>query len=235
MNVVISQRHGEDKHGEPVDSLESTYVSYFETFGMTLFPVSSATTRLPAFLETVRPVGIILSGGGDVPPATYSGPAFNQAINDDRVSLESQLLQFALENKVPVLGVCRGMQFLNVFFSGQLTQDISKLSVSNSYVPPPTEHTIEIIDDRLRVLLNNQMELVTNSFHNQGVSEKDLGTGVGIFASHKDLGLAEGIFHHNYPIAGIQWHPERKRHHDKLDQMLVESFLKRKLFWEVNH
>ncbi|OQY98974.1 MAG: hypothetical protein B6D35_10630 [Candidatus Brocadia sp. UTAMX2] len=234
MNIIITQRHSLNKYGDQIDSLENSYVRYFEALGLNLFLLSNVTKKLERFLESIVPSGIILSGGGDVSPALYCGRVGDEAMSDERDMIESELLEMAVTKRIPVLGICRGMQFINVFFKGGLVRDIVKISGEENHEPPCT-HKIAITDERLKALMGDENEITTNSYHRQGILQEGLGKGIRAFAVHNRLELIEGICHEEYPIAGVQWHPERPRSSYQLDKILVESFIHKKLFWEIKN
>lgn len=234
MNIIITQRHSLNKYGDQIDSLENRYVRYFEAFDLNLFLLSNATKNLERFIEIIAPVGIILSGGGDVSPVLYCGQVEDESLSDDRDIIESKLLKIALKKRTPVLGICRGMQFINVFFRGALVRDITKINGGGNHEPPCT-HTINITEERLKALMGDEGEIMTNSYHKQGILPGGLGAGIRAFAVHNRLELIEGIYHEAHPIAGIQWHPERPLSSYRLDKILVESFIHKKLFWEIKN
>lgn len=134
----------------------------------------------------------------------------------------------AIEKSLPILGICRGMQFINVFFGGSLIQDIrSKLGRTVNHRHP---HLNKIVDVTLGQLLG-ATELVVNSFHNQGIMTHSLAPPLKVFAVSKGDGLIEGFLHPTYPILGVQWHPERPGSSTELDFRLIQSFLQG-VFWK---
>lgn len=217
MNILITQRHELNKHGDWIDSLENRYIAFFESCGMNLVLVPNTSKNIEGLLNTFNPSGIILSGGGDVDLA------------EDRDKCEAQLVDFAVNKNIPVLGICRGMQFINVYFGGALT-NINEIDPGGTH-NGVREHPIQIVHQDVRDLLEGIRELNTNSYHEQGVLKEGLGRGIGVFAVFDELGLVEGLYHENYPIAGVQWHPERKSSAGALDKVLINSFLDRTLFW----
>ncbi|KKM40528.1 hypothetical protein LCGC14_1563790 [marine sediment metagenome] len=234
MNVIITQRHSLNKHGDWIDSLENSYIIYFETFGVNLLPVSNTTINLEQLSRSVEIAGIILTGGGDVDPDLYGKNAGSElSISKQRDKLESSLLKLSISQKIPLLGICRGMQFINVFFNGSINQQINKMDTKNTHIVPSI-HNVEITDNKIMNILGKKT-FFTNSYHNQGIFEGGLGDDLMIFAMNKDLGLIEGIYHKNFPIAGIQWHPERPGSYNKIDEILVEAFINQKLYWELNY
>jgi len=141
---------------------------------------------------------------------------------------EKCLLDYAVKNKIPVLGICRGMQFINVYFGGKLIQNISK-EIKSSFKHVAKDHLIELLDKRLHSGKRNQVKV--NSYHNQGVDNITLSSKLNCFAKSTD-GVIEGIFHPNLPIVGIEWHPERNSPDKEFNYKLIKAFLKEDLFWK---
>ncbi|NDJ74679.1 MAG: hypothetical protein GYB65_00350, partial [Chloroflexi bacterium] len=111
------------------DYMWHDYIPYLQKFGLTPVLVPSAIADPCAYVEQLGVTGLILTGGGDIDPARYGQdphPA-TARISPQRDSIEAQLLQHALDCDWPVYGICRGMQFINVFFGGTLVQDIPTL------------------------------------------------------------------------------------------------------------
>ena len=75
MFVLISQRHTKNNHGDWIDSLENSYVTYFNKFGIKLIPVPNVGQSIEYWIETIKPSGLILSGGNDVDPELYGMPS----------------------------------------------------------------------------------------------------------------------------------------------------------------
>lgn len=230
MNILITQRHTMNRHGDMTDSLEDNYVVYFERFGLNLFPVPNVSGRLDNLISVIKPSGIVLTGGGDVDPDLYGGQKNDMAaVSKERDMCESMLLEIAIKNDIPVLGICRGMQFINVFFDGKLVGDIKEIDTRGGH-GVPCKHNVRIIDDAFSKMLG-QNKFQVNSYHNQGILPEGLGKDLKAFAIYEDIGLIEAFHHIRYPIAGLQWHPERPGSSDILDSILVNGFVNRKLFW----
>ena len=231
MNILITQRHVQNKYGDWIDCLENNYIVYLEQFGLNLFPVPNVTGRLDEIISAVNPSGIVLTGGGDVDPGLYGGQTCDVgAIATERDRCESKLLKIAVGKTIPVLGICRGMQFINVFFGGKLVAAIKDIDTSGGQ-GVSSKHNVRITDDVFSKELGKD-EFQVNSYHNQGILRDGLGKDLDAFAVYEELDLIEAFRHIRYPIAGIQWHPERPDSSEQLNKMLVESFFKRRLFWE---
>ena len=130
--------------------------------------------------------GLILSGGDN--------------IGDDEVRdvTENMILNYAISNNLPLIGICRGMQVINTFFGGK----VQTLDNSNHV---DKDHMINITNHSL---FQNQ-KLQVNSFHHNIITSSDLGKNLSTFAISQNDNTIEGLIHDNLPIFGVMWHPER--------------------------
>ena len=219
MLVAISQRNDENKYGDKFDNLENSYIQYLQSFGIEAIPVPNLIKDVSKYLQKMPIGGIILSGGNDIDPVSFGlekEEGLSLALERDRV--EKGMLEHALENSLPVLGICRGMQFLNVYFGGKL---------SRVEHPPRVIHEISI--QVYQETFGEKVEV--NSYHGWGIKEDDISSKLKVLAVSED-GVVEGIYHPSLPIAGIQWHPERDSPDDAFNAKIINAFLNRNLFWE---
>jgi len=185
-----------------------------------LFPQS----EIPPFLD-----GIILSGGGDIDPLFFGEePLFQSGeISPLRDAFELSLCEKAMKQQLPILGICRGMQIINIALGGTIFQDISVQTNSNlkHSQQAPREyatHSIFIEKNSLLFSLWEKEKTTINSFHHQAVDR--LGKGLMSTAKSQD-GLTEAIEHRESPfVLGVQWHPEAMRTEEQ--KKLFTAFLK---------
>ena len=175
--------------------------------------------------------GLVLQGGTDIAPANYGEHPINSEkwpgdIQRDRYELE--LLYLAMEMNLPVLGICRGAQLLNVYHGGTLFQDLS------SQINSPTSHRDSVSYDLNMheiMLLNppfntTMKQAVVNSIHHQGI--KVLAPDLEGFAFSKEDGLTEAFYSKkNSRVLGVQWHPEFQNEAglSDLDRLIMRLFL----------
>lgn len=166
--------------------------------------------------------GFIFQGGLDINPESYGETPENYKYEGDpqRDIYELKIMDYAFKNKKPVLGICRGMQLLNVFCGGTLYQDIEthrkEKSIPHVINDLYDEHTheIEFAKNSLFEKIHGvQKCMFVNSVHHQGI--KKLGDGLQIEALCREDGLVEGVLYKkntedpmNGKALGIQWHPE---------------------------
>ncbi|WP_311487451.1 gamma-glutamyl-gamma-aminobutyrate hydrolase family protein [uncultured Helcococcus sp.] len=157
--------------------------------------------------------GLILSGGHDVDPRNYEenpNPKLGQVL-PERDSFDLKLLKKAKEKNIPILGICRGFQLINVSYGGSLWQDLSYsdkeyIKHNQVYGPDVTTHTIKVEEDTKLHKIVNKDTLSVNSFHHQII--KDLGQGLKLSAQAPD-GVVEAFEDPNYRfLLGVQFHPE---------------------------
>ena len=228
MLVAISQRQQYNQNGMPIDVLEHSYVEYCKSLGMVLLPFPNIASQVQDYFDNFPIEGIILTGGEDIDPKMYGKNIEWPNISPLRDQTEKKILEMAIAQKIPVLGICRGMQFINVFFGGKLVKNIKEEITSEH--PPGKDHNVIITDERIISNLGNK-EIIVNSYHNQAVVTRNLSPHLQAFAT-AEPGIIEGLFHPTLPIAGIQWHPERKSPDEEINRMLMEALVKKELFWK---
>lgn len=149
--------------------------------------------------------GLLLPGGGDISPVFYhrkNRGSNNICISEDIV----QLLMFHrfMEQQKPILGICKGMQVINVALGGTLIQALPTVN-SHAWHNGDRYHPTTISSNSILSSLYGTY-MVTGSSHHQAVST--LGNGLKP-VQHAHDGVIEGIEHESLPILGLQWHPER--------------------------
>ena len=145
---------------------------------------------------------LLLPGGGDLEPWRYGqANTASHSLDPAQDALEWKLLEHFVSRKLPVLGVCRGMQTINVFFGGDLIQDWPGHSAVNGR---DRLHAVTAAPSVLRTLYGERC--VVNSSHHQIVG--GLGDGLET-VQWADDGAVEALRHRILPVWGVQWHPER--------------------------
>jgi putative glutamine amidotransferase len=164
--------------------------------------------------------GLLIPGGADLDPSYYHEEMLPQVkpVSRQRSDFEMSLLNEILKLRKPVLGICYGMQLLNVFFGGTLYQDIeSQLEVEINH--KKDYHIIVITENRFF----DKGKFSVNSTHHQAVKEP--GNNLSPFAYSPD-NLIEAFYLKEYDfLVGVQWHPERLLE-EALSLSLFDNFVK---------
>jgi putative glutamine amidotransferase len=158
--------------------------------------------------------GLLLSGGGDVDPTRYgqSPSAEIGGVDSDRDDWEVALVRQAFEVELPILGVCRGAQVLNVACGGTLLQHLPAHSSLPHLVleREAVAHVVRIEPSTQLFAIEGAAQIGTNSVHHQAVEA--IGQGLRATAWAED-GTVEAIEHLTSPAIGVQWHPENLLDH----------------------
>jgi putative glutamine amidotransferase len=170
-----------------------------------LIPCLNDRVYLEAYLDMVG--ALIIIGGNDYPPELYGQePHPNiELCHSRRVESDYLLLEIALEKKIPILGICAGMQLLNIYFGGKLIQYIDERDAHEG----EKYHTVHILGGHWLRQIFDKKDILVNSNHHQSIDPKYLGKGLAVVAKTDD-GMIEAV-EYDTPqmVLGIQWHPER--------------------------
>jgi putative glutamine amidotransferase len=158
--------------------------------------------------------GLLLAGGADLDPASY-GKAPHAETRDtvpERDAFEVALTRAAIERDLPVLGICRGMQLINVALGGTLIQHLPEhfghqqhRRVTGSF--DGSDHDVDVLQDTLAMRVIGAARHETKSHHHQGVDR--LGDGLRVSARSPLDGLVEAVeLPERSFVLGVQWHPE---------------------------
>ena len=231
IGITGKRRIGEDLRG----SLRVMSALSFEVFWVDYAEGILAAGGIPVFLPLgIEPKeiinyldGILMSGGADISPDLYGAdpdPGLG-AVEPIRDQFELDLLDVAYEREMPIAGICRGLQILNVSAGGSLFQDIPPHAVRNE---PPTTRVHEVTIEKgsaLEELYGSKAQV--NSLHHQSIDR--VGKEFLVTARSADAGV-EGIEHESLPIIAVQWHPEMldTRDSDPLFKWLVNQAISTK-------
>jgi putative glutamine amidotransferase len=224
----------QNSHTPPVYSINQTYIdAVVRAGGIPLCITRPEKEDVAALLSSVD--GILLIGGHDIDPAHYGEERkeYTCNIDADRDRLELMLVHVAKERRLPILGICRGMQVMNVAGGGSLYQDVySEMphaivhdyhndTQSKPLARNTIAHDIMIVEGTLLSEIARSPLIAVNSLHHQGI--KTLGKGLSPSGRASD-GLIEAIEIVDHPFGlGIEWHPEELG--DATSQKIFAAFV----------
>jgi len=174
-----------DHYHERRDGLDQRW--WFLSYALHYLPIP--LPNLPAvdtahYLDALNLSAIIITGGDSLHSSAK-----------ERDTFELALISWAIKRRVPVVGICRGMQIINHYFGGSFVTVTEHVA---------TKHHIEFYNDWKHLSSRN-----VNSYHHFGIYPENLAKDLSMTAQHADKSI-EAFIHHNEKIAGIMWHPERE-------------------------
>jgi len=214
--VTLANPEGKSDVGLAEDKNER-YLEAIERHGGEPIPLDERATeaqRRTAF-ETMH--GLVLSGGEDIDPARYGAPREAMTVVDPgRDVLDEEAFRAATARGVPIFGICRGLQAINVFSGGSLIQHVDEHAARpyRGRAAEASHHQLRLVaGSTLSALLGGTDEFRVNSFHHQAVDRAGLAPGLrasGI-APHRQGDLVEALegTDEDQWLLGVQCHPER--------------------------
>lgn len=174
--------------------------------------------------------GFLLTGGDDVQPSLYGEKPLEGLVEccRKRDELESIVLSWALENDRPVLGICRGIQFINTYLGGSLYQDLpfqhpSKVEHHQKAPYDIPCHEVRIVRDSPLYSCLGRERIPVNSYHHQAV--RRIADDLEVMALSPD-GLVEALYMPSHRFLwAVQWHPEFSYLRDENSRMIFRSFV----------
>ncbi|MFJ7247669.1 gamma-glutamyl-gamma-aminobutyrate hydrolase family protein [Kitasatospora sp. NPDC098652] len=198
-----------DWRGRRVALVPERYTAYVQdSGGIAVLLPPDAPERAPEALARLD--ALVIAGGPDIDPAYYGEPAhpLTDVDSPERDVWEVALLRGALAAGMPVLGICRGMQVLNVVCGGTLVQHLPDVLDVDVHAGTPGcygAHLVRPVPGTLVGGLLPETELEVPTFHHQAVDR--LGTGLRVSALAPD-GTVEAVEGPGFTV-GVQWHPEQ--------------------------
>lgn len=172
------------QYHDPRDSIAQDWIRCLSTWKMTPLLIPNQLSAPGEYLDIFRPDLIILTGGDD------------PSIEDARQKTEAALIDFAIAGNIPLLGVCRGMQFINTYFGGALVNIEGHVG---------STHEVDFVTSGFQEIYGSAVTV--NSFHNTGITEEGLADQLRPAAVYGDT--VEAFMHKSEAMAGLMWHPER--------------------------
>jgi len=227
VTLAIAERHSRPDLAARRNDL---YVEAVERHGAEVVRMDSRVPADERDLILGSMDGLLISGGVDIHPSRYGQAlAGSQDIEDDRDELESVAWRAAEARNVPVLGICRGLQAINVFSGGTLLQHVEGHQGAGWGLGPPATHPIRLVaGTRLASLLGPEEELDVNAYHHQGIRASDLAPGLhaAAWADSSAGPLVEGLEGDGDRfLVGVQCHPERTESTPEEFERLFAAFV----------
>lgn len=208
MRVGVTQRvEYVTEYEEVRDCLDQRWSKFLDTLEMTVVPIPNTLRNVEEWLSVVNCDAYLLTGGNDL--ATVPDA---KNVSKERDRTEISLLNYAQSRAIPVFGVCRGLQMINVFMGGQLDKLTGHVA---------TRHLV-------RTCFDGDSSIVTrnvNSFHDFGISLDSLSPQL-IPCAYDSKNNVESARHKNLNWLGIMWHPEREKTFEASDLNLLKKHFK---------
>lgn len=188
------------------------YVEAVRRAGLEAVPISPAAPRTLDGLS-----GLVLTGGGDVDPALYgeSADPRTEHVDRKRDDLEIALIEEAYARDLPVLGICRGLQILNVALGGSLRQHVEGHK--------NVEHGVSAAPESMVAVCLGPDEYTVNSRHHQAINR--LAPGLTVTATAADGQIVEAVEDPDRRfVLAVQWHPEDRIDIEIRDLRLFRAF-----------
>jgi len=205
VRVGLTMRIDNDpNYGEPRDAISQDWIKYVLDLGLSPVLIPNSDSLTTSDLEELNFTALIMTSGGN------TNIDANGVINDkcdSRDITESLVFNYALKRKFPILGICRGMQFIFKFYGGQLKNINDKTHV-----------------DKLHdIKLKNGSKRSVCSYHEFVCSNRLIPNDLEVWATASD-GTIEAIEHKSHRVMGMQWHPERKYPSASEDINIIKAF-----------
>lgn len=158
---------------------------------------------------------VLLAGGGDIDPSRYAGDPHPEVYDVDPMQDEAdfELAGWAMENRLPLIGVCRGMHVLNVLREGTLVEHMNE----------PHRHKTHKVNVQEQAGLGMSGEIEISCYHHQAISK--LGQGIEATVRSSDLTIEAVMINGPSWCRGIQWHPEDTWRTDQRQVDLMREFI----------
>lgn len=191
--IIITQRVDYfDNRNETRDSYDQRIVELLNFCGYDAFPMpNNVINNFSNWILSIKPNGFLLTGGNNLGEFPY------------RDNLEIKILDYSIKNKLPVMGICRGMQIINKWAGGELTKLDNHVG---------KKHNV--------YLLKEDMKIIVNSYHQYGI--KSCPNNFSVLGISDDS-YVEAFKHKSSEIYGVMWHPERETQINDYDLELIKK------------
>jgi putative glutamine amidotransferase len=232
IGITCSEYHVEGAQSSSRTGQNRSYIRTLVRAGAAPLLIPNVTDKSLLRAVYERLDGLLLAGGLDVHPARY-GEALHEkcgAITPDRDEAELALIRWAMDDGLPLLAICRGIQVLNVALGGSLYQDIAaqvpgagRHDWGSDYPRDHLSHLVTVAAETRLAHLVQTSALPVNSMHHQAL--KEIAPGMRVTAQAPD-GIVEAVEADGHPFAiAVQWHPEELAEQDPRAQRLFDALI----------
>lgn len=198
-----------EDYGERRDCLDQEWTTLLESLRFTPIPLPNKVTNPQFYLDALDLDGIILTSGNDL--SSVGDPDIPAPERDE---FEEGVLGYAIDQELPILGVCRGLELINTYFGGSLS------TIDRHVV---RDHAVSFTSVELDIQL--PPEVTVNSYHEYGIKSQDLGDDLVTIGTVPD-GSIELVTHTQHPVWGMMWHPERESPSETVDRQIINHIFK---------
>ena len=169
---------------------------------------------------------VVTGGAGDLDPALYGEQRHPETgpVQEERDAYELALVRGALEREMPVLGICRGMQILNVAYGGTIEQHLPDVLGHEEHRHTPgtfADHEVRLVPDSLAARAAGSESTPAKSHHHQGI--KEVGEGLQVTGRAVDDDAVEALEDPSFPfVLGVLWHPEEDENSQLIKALVSE-------------
>ncbi len=211
MNIGISQRVDLIRN-ERRDSLDQNWFTILKSFDLEIFPIPNLLPNPINWIENQKIKAFILSGGNDL---SFFEKSNQKKVDIYRDNLELLILEHCQKKKIPVIGICRGLQMMTYFTN-------KKINLEKNINHVNSKHKLYLnVGEEFRFFKKKKI-IKVNSFHNFTIPCNEVSSELKIVYKDKDH-YVEAVEHINLPWVGIMWHPEREEKLSDLFKNIVVS------------
>ena len=208
--IALSQNIKINKYNEIEDCVNVRWTKFVEILNCIPFYIPTSNQEMiKYYFDTFQFDGVILTGGNDVYKNKKTENIISK-LSETRNDVENEILKISLKKNIPILGVCRGMQFINTYLGGKLSM-VENHSGNHKHI---------IINcSKGKYEFPNKV----NSFHNYAIPNNFNSVHTEILAKDEENNI-EAFCHFEKKVLGIMWHPEREEPFNNLDVNLAKEF-----------
>jgi len=207
LRVGLTQRVDHiHEYGEYRDCLDQQWYKFFIKMGFLPIPLPNLKQEyVCSLLDELSLDAIVLTGGNNLSFVENDA----KDVSELRDSFETQLFKEATKRNISILGICRGMQIINIILGGSLSKVANHVAIKHN----------------LKSLINNEIfEKKVNSYHRWGIANDDLSGELNAIAVDEQ-GNIEAFIDNTKSILGIMWHPEREKPFSQKDLNLIKKII----------